>query len=126
MFINRIIDLKKIVRQDKVLVIYGPRQVGKTTLLEQFIQTEKKNKSIRYVTGTDLDVMEYLGSQSLSKVKEFVAGYDMLIVDEAHKIPNIGNTLKLIIDKIKNIEVIVTGSASFELAGQVGEPLTGR
>jgi len=126
--LQRIYNLEKLIRKDKILVIYGARQVGKTTLLESFLEDVKRKgqKKVRYVTGNDIDAIDYLCSQSLKKIEEFVAGYDMLVIDEAQKIPSIGNTLKLIIDKIKTLEVIVTGSASFELAGQVGEPLTGR
>jgi len=81
---------------------------------------------VRYITGEDYGVLEYFEGPYLKKLEEFVAGYDMLVIDEAQKIPNIGNALKLIVDRIKTVETIVTGSASFELAGQVGEPLTGR
>ena len=119
-------NLKKLVRKDKVLVIYGPRQVGKTTLVEHYLNKVNKKKKVKYITGNDNMVIGYFTNPTLEDIKKFVAGYDMLVIDEAQKIPNIGNSLKLIIDRIKNLEIIVTGSASFELAGQVGEPLTGR
>lgn len=119
-------NLKKLVRKDKVLVIYGPRQVGKTTLVEYYLNKVNKKKKVKYITGNDNMVIGYFTNPTLEDIKKFVAGYDMLVIDEAQKIPNIGNSLKLIIDRIKNLEIIVTGSTSFELAGQVGEPLTGR
>lgn len=67
-----------------------------------------------------------LSSSSLKQLKEFVEGYQLLVIDEAQKINNIGENLKLIVDNIKNLYVIATGSSSFDLTGQVGEPLTGR
>ena len=124
--LERIYKLDELVRKDKILVLYGPRQVGKTTLVEAYLDTLSDVVRVRYVTGNDSLVAQTLSHASLRDVEEFVAGYDMLVIDEAQKIPNIGNALKLIIDKIKTVKVIVTGSASFELAGQIGEPLTGR
>ena len=123
--IKRIYDLNKLVRKDKVLVIYGPRQVGKTTLVEDFLE-QNKDKKIKYVTGDDLEALDYLSARSLRKLEEFVGEKEILVVDEAQKIPFIGENLKLIVDRIKGVKMIATGSASFELAGQVGEPLTGR
>jgi len=123
--INRFYKLQNLVTLKKVLVIFGPRQVGKTTLVESYLNG-LNSKRVRYITGEDYGVLDYFEGPYLKKLEEFVAGYDMLIIDEAQKIPNIGNSLKLIVDRIKTVEIIVTGSASFELAGQIGEPLTGR
>lgn len=78
------------------------------------------------VQGDNLDVAEILSSQRLSVLRRFTAGYDYLFIDEAQKIPNIGNNLKLIADTIPGIMVFVTGSSAFELRNQIGEPLTGR
>lgn len=108
----------------KALVIFGPRQVGKTTLIKNFLNRTKEKW--RYETGDDARLHEILGSMDRSKIKEFVKGYDIVALDEAQRIPNIGMALKLIVDDIPNIKIIATGSSSFELAGQVGEPLTGR
>ncbi len=124
--LDRVYKLNKLVRKDKILVLYGPRQVGKTTLVEDYLNGVAHSKKVRYVTGNDNSIAQELSDATLRDVEDFVAGYDMLVIDEAQKIPNISNALKLIIDKIKTVEVIVTGSASFELAGQIGEPLTGR
>jgi len=123
--IPRFYKLEELVNPKKVVVIFGPRQVGKTTLVDNYLKN-LSNKKVRYITGEDYGVLDYFEGPYLKKLEEFVAGYDMLVIDEAQKIANIGNALKLIVDRIKTVEIIVTGSASFELAGQVGEPLTGR
>ncbi len=109
---------------NKVLMIFGPRQVGKTTLMENFLaQTPLRSK---IVTGDDITMHKTLGTQNLSEIKSFCEGYELIAIDEAHKIPNIGMGLKLMTDHIKGLRVVATGSSSFELAGQTGEPLTGR
>lgn len=108
----------------KVLLIYGPRRVGKTTLLQNFLgQTRLKYK---LDSGDNLHTQEILRSQDFKQILAYVEGYDLLAIDEAQNIPNIGMGLKIIVDQMPHINVIVTGSSSFELAGQVGEPLTGR
>lgn len=117
-------DLEKYLTADKALIILGPRQVGKTTLMTDYLlKTHFKTKQ---VTGDDLLIHQALGSQYLENIKSFCEGYDLLAIDEAQKIPNIGIAIKLIIDQLKSIKVIATGYSSFELAGQLGEPLTGR
>jgi predicted AAA+ superfamily ATPase len=116
--------LKKLLAAQKVIVIYGPRRCGKTTLLEKFLAGFKGKYLL--VSGEDLTVKDYLGSQSVDKLKSFVGKNTLLVVDEAQKIKSIGLNLKLIVDHIKGIEVIATGSSSFDLAQNLGEPLTGR
>ncbi len=117
-------DLSKYIVKGKTLVIYGPRRVGKTTLVKDFLETT--NLKYRFETGDNLLIHDALSSQNLEKIKEFVEGLELIAIDEAQNIPNIGMGLKLINDEFPDISVIVTGSASFELAGQIGEPLTGR
>jgi uncharacterized protein len=108
---------------NKVLIIYGPRQVGKTTLLHKLL--EKKHNYL-LVNGEDIDVQHYLSSQSISKLKDFIGNHNLLVIDEAQKIPNIGINLKLLIDNLPNLQIIATGSSAFELANYIGEPLVGR
>jgi len=117
-------DLGKYLRQRKVLVLYGPRQVGKTTLLEDYLHSTPLRW--RLDSGDDVRIREVLGSQDLVRLREYVQGYDLVAIDEAQRIPQIGQGLKLIVDHLPEARVIATGSSSFELAGQVGEPLTGR
>lgn len=108
----------------KVIVIYGPRQVGKTTLLKQ-LEGRIKNK-IFSVSGEDRDVQKWLGSQSIAQLKIFVGDTETLIIDEAQHIPQIGLNLKIMVDNLPNLQIIASGSSSFELANQFGEPLVGR
>jgi uncharacterized protein len=119
-------NLDSYLRPNKVLVVYGARQVGKTTLLRDYLATVEGKIKYRLDSGEDISVAEVINSNSFSKIKEYVAGYDLIIIDEAQKIKNIGEGLKIIVDEIPGIKVIATGSSSFDLAGQIGEPLTGR
>lgn len=117
-------DLAKYIRPNKVLVIYGPRRVGKTVLVTSFLQ--KTNLKYKLVNGDDLSLQELFDLQNIDKFRQFVAGYDLLVIDEAQNIENIGMGLKILIDNVPDLKIIATGSASFELANKVGEPLTGR
>ena len=111
-------------KPNKVLVIYGPRRVGKTTLLNNYLaRTPLKYK---LAIGDDLPTQQLLSSQDVNLIKEYLEGYELFAIDEAQYVPNIGMALKIIVDQIPDIFVIATGSSSFELTGQIGEPLTGR
>ena len=109
---------------NKVVVIYGPRRVGKTTILNQVLNSQEK-KTL-FVDGESENTRRRLSVGDTDLLKEFVGSNELLIIDEAQKIPEIGRNLKLIVDHIPGIKVIASGSASFELAQQIGEPLTGR
>ena len=109
---------------NKVVIVLGPRRCGKTTLLQQVLKRQKEN--YLFVDGDNIHVRESLQSQSIEKLKTFVGEHKMLVIDEAQKIKNIGINLKLIIDHIPDIKVIATGSSAFDLAQNIGEPLTGR
>jgi predicted AAA+ superfamily ATPase len=117
-------DLSKYIEPNKALIIYGPRQAGKTTLLKNFLGT--CGLKYKLDSGDNIKTQNLLSSQDFGSLKEYVAGYDLLAIDEAQKIPNIGVNLKILVDQVPNLKIIATGSSSFELAGQVGEPLTGR
>ena len=80
----------------------------------------------RLDNGENISIQEVLSSQNFDLIKEYCHGYQLIVIDEAQKIPNIGMGLKIIVDNIPDIYVIATGSSSFELSGQIGEPLTGR
>ena len=116
--------LTKILQPSKVIVVYGPRRCGKTTLLNEFL----KGVNLRYllVSGEDIVVQNYLSSQSIEKLLSFVGANQLLVIDEAQKINNIGMNFKLIVDHMKDVKIIATGSSSFDLAKNLGEPLTGR
>ena len=120
---NQLDHLRAIVAPGKVVIVFGPRRVGKTTLLKKYLETEK---DYLFVTGEDIFVREFLSSGSIEKLKEFIGGKKIIIIDEAQYIPDIGLNLKLIVDHISNVRVIATGSSTFDLYKQVGEPLTGR
>lgn len=118
--------LKQKLQENKVILLYGPRRVGKTTLLKELIKNLENEENIKFVSGEDLVIQKELSSQSIEKLRSFIGNTSLLIVDEAHKIPGIGLNLKLIVDHFPKIKVIASGSASFSLAQKVGEPLTGR
>lgn len=107
----------------KVVIVYGPRRAGKTTLLKKFLVNEV---DYLFVTGEDVFVGEYLSSGSIEKLKEFVGNKTLLVIDEAQYISSIGLNLKLIVDHMPHVRIIATGSSTFDLAKQIGEPLTGR
>ena len=122
--IPRFYNLDAYLKPNKVLTIFGPRQVGKTTLLNEFL----KNTSFKYRLdpGDNIRVQEVLSSQDFDRILEYAQGYELIAIDEAQKIKNIGQGLKILVDQNPGLRIIATGSSSFELAGQVGEPLTGR
>ena len=117
-------NLQTYIKSNKVLVIFGPRQAGKTTLLKDYLA--RCPDRYRLESGDNLQTQHILGTADIRALQEYVQGYDLLVVDEAQKIANIGICLKILVDNVPGIKIIVTGSSSFELAGQVGEPLTGR
>lgn len=116
-------QLKSMAAPGKAVIIHGPRRVGKTTLLKKFLEKESNEL---FVTGEDIFVREFLSSGSINKLKSFIGDKTLLIIDEAQYIPDIGLNLKLVVDHLPQVKVIATGSSTFELAKQVGEPLTGR
>lgn len=108
----------------KVVVIYGARQVGKTTLIKQIID-KYKEKSL-YLNCELLSVQQNLSVPEAEKLKNYIGKYKLVVLDEAQKISNIGVILKILVDTYPDIQVIATGSSSFDLAEKISEPLTGR
>jgi len=106
-----------------ILVLYGARQVGKTTLTKT-IMSEFKNPL--YLQGDDPKDSAFLQAKSGEELRTLLSGHDLIVIDEAQRIHNVGIVLKLIADNVPNAKVIATGSSSFELANKVTEPLTGR
>ncbi len=117
--------LKDLKEAHKGIVIYGARQVGKTTLANQIL-TELSLKTL-YLNGDQFgDWRNILESRELSKYKLLLTGYEALFIDEAQRVPNIGISLKIILDNFPDLVVLVTGSSSLDLASKISEPLTGR
>ena len=109
----------------KIITIYGARRIGKTTLSEEIL-TNFSNKKTKYLSCDEPDVIEYLTNKTSNELKSFIGNYELVIIDEAQRIENIGLTLKLLIDNYPEIQIIATGSSSFDLANKINEPLTGR
>lgn len=109
----------------RVLIIYGPRRVGKTTMLQTYLSTQM-DKRVLSVQGEDADVQDTFDSQRLQRLITFGNAYDIIAIDEAQQVPRIGIGAKMLIDHFGDKQILLTGSSSFELGNQVGEPLTGR
>lgn len=107
----------------KAILLFGPRQTGKTTLLHQILD---ENHDVMWLNGDEADVQQLFGNASSSRLKSVFGDCNTVVLDEAQRITNIGLSLKLITDQIKSIQLIVTGSSALELANRTQEPLTGR
>jgi predicted AAA+ superfamily ATPase len=123
-WINRHFSIEENLQKGKVLILYGPRQIGKTSLIDNF-KKKTKLKTLN-TTGENIRIRTIFEKGDLEEILAFVEGYELLIIDEAQTINNIGFALKLLTDHSKELTIIATGSSSFELANQVGEPLVGR
>ena len=126
-YIKRAIEdqvIKDLLSKNKVILIYGARRVGKTVLLRKII--ERMNVEHLLLNGEDFDHEELLKNRSTSHYKRILGKKRLLIIDEAQTIPGIGLKLKLMIDTIPGLKILATGSSSFDLNNEVGEPLVGR
>lgn len=110
----------------KVLVVYGPRQSGKTTSIESYISNRGLGSSVVTFNGDETSDRDLLADASAERMKMLVGDKRIVFIDEAHKIPCIGIVLKRFFDKFKDVQIIASGSASEELAEKTEEPLTGR
>ena len=124
--IPRIIEpyIKEYLRPNKVVVILGPRRVGKTVLIQKIIS--ETTEPFVLLNGEDIATRELFVRRSVNSLESFLGGKKFLIIDEAQKIPDIGNALKLMIDEIADLKVLITGSSAFDVENYTGEPLTGR
>ncbi|KKR79613.1 MAG: hypothetical protein UU24_C0005G0031 [Candidatus Nomurabacteria bacterium GW2011_GWA2_40_9] len=122
--INRIIELKikEKLFDGRVVILYGPRRVGKTTLVKKLI----REYGGKYFSCEEPDVARALTNKTSTEMKKFLGDAKLVILDEAQKIHNIGTSLKLLIDNFPDMQIIATGSSSFDLANKINEPLTGR
>jgi uncharacterized protein len=123
-FVKRLTSVETLIERGKVLIVYGARQVGKTTLIRTYMH-ESALRS-QYYTGDDMVFAADFGKCDLHIITSMVGQAELIVIDEAHKIPNIGRALKLVVDHFPDRFVIATGSSSFELASMSDEPLTGR
>lgn len=119
------LDVLKTLEQEGglVIILYGPRQAGKTTLMQEVLKGKEEQTLL--VNGDDIETQSKFSHHSLEHLKGLVGDKKILAIDEAQKIDNIGLSLKLLVDNI-NIKILVSGSASFDLAHKLNEPLTGR
>jgi len=108
----------------KIIVIYGPRQVGKTTLANQILSDFKEK--VVAINGDELKYHEIFSARNLQRMEEVLDDASILFIDEAQNFPEIGLNLKILFDHRPDLKIMVTGSSSFDLASQIKEPLTGR
>ncbi len=123
--IKRIQKIEDNIKHGRVLIIYGPRRVGKTTLLKEYLATQS-GKKVFFSTGDDIKIRELFASQDKTSILNFARDYEVIAIDEAQMIKDIGLGIKMIIDEYPDKNIILTGSSSFEIAQNIGEPLTGR
>lgn len=106
----------------KAIIVVGPRQVGKTTLCKKILE----NKDYLFLDGDDPTVRDILTNPNTEQLKSILADTNIVFIDEAQRIENIGLTLKIITDQFKDIQLLVSGSSAFEINNKLNEPLTGR
>jgi len=115
--------LEKSLFKGKVVVLYGARQVGKTTLLKEL---QKKYSDSLYFNCDEPDTRESFTNKTSTEMKAMFGDKKLVILDEAQRVENIGLTLKLLVDNFKDLQIIASGSSSFDLSNKIVEPLTGR
>ena len=122
--INRVLRSKIIAKigKGKTIIIVGPRQVGKTTLIENILEKEKH----LFLNGDDPTIRNLLTNPNTEQIKSIIGKNKIVFIDEAQRIENIGITLKIITDQFKGVQLLVSGSSAYELNNKINEPLTGR
>ncbi len=117
-------QISKNIGSGKILLIFGPRQAGKTTLAKKLLA--KHGNPAAYFNCEEMSVREHLVVGVSKKLRELVGDHKLVVLDEAQTVENIGAILKLFVDTYPGIQIIATGSSSFDLANKINEPLTGR
>lgn len=117
-------NIIKKLQPNKVVIVFGARRVGKTVLVKEIL--EKINEPVLSLNGEDINVHDKLAIRSVENYRQLIGSYRLLYIDEAQKIPDIGLKLKLMIDEIEGLRIIISGSSSFDISKDAGEPLTGR
>lgn len=110
--------------QGKALIIYGARQVGKTTLIKSLL--EKLDVKVLELNGDDSDVRDMFQKPNVTSLSRILGDAKLLFIDEAQRIPDMGLAIKIFVDRVPGVQVIATGSSSFDLLETIKEPLTGR
>lgn len=108
----------------KAIVLIGARQVGKTTLVNSILETKKTQ--VQFFDGDDPTVRRLLDKPNTEQIRQLIGEAQIVFIDEAHRLTNIGLTSKIIIDQFKDKQLILSGSSAFELNSSIQEPLTGR
>jgi uncharacterized protein len=119
-------EIRKRMFRGKAIVIMGARQVGKSTLVEMILEDFRNDHKILKLNGDDSDTRTIFENSTSTKIRNIISDHTIVYIDEAQRIPEIGLVLKIMVDNFKKIQVIATGSSSFELSGKINEPLTGR
>ncbi|MEL6392481.1 MAG: AAA family ATPase, partial [Bacteroidota bacterium] len=114
--------IKEKIGRGKAILITGPRQVGKTTLIRQLIADE----DVRFLDGDDPSIRAQLTYPNTEQIRTLIGNKKVVFVDEAQMVEGIGLTLKIIIDQFKDVQLWISGSSSFDLYDRTIEPLTGR
>ena len=122
--INRYLEsiIKNRINTGKAIVLVGARQVGKTTLLKSSLD----KSDYLFLDGDDPTVRSLLSNPNTEQIRTIIGNHKLIFLDEAQRIPGIGITLKIITDQFKNVQLLVSGSSSFDLGNELNEPLTGR
>ena len=115
--------IEKQLFKGKVIIIYGPRRVGKTTISKLLVDQEENS---RYINCELLENKTALETTNSSALRSFIGNFRLVVLDEAQQINDIGRVLKIIADTFPEIQMVATGSSSFELGNRLSEPLTGR
>ena len=117
-------NIIKKLQPNKVVIVFGARRVGKTLLVKEILG--KIKEPFLTLNGDDINVHDKLAIRSVENYKQILGSYKLLYIDEAQKIPEIGLKLKLMVDEIEGLRIIISGSSSFDIHKDAGEPLTGR
>jgi len=125
-YIDRILEttLKNALFKDKAIVIYGPRQVGKTTLVQRLLDEQESKKIARYTCDDQRQAK--LFEPDIQQLKRVVGDSEIILIDEAQAITNTGLVLKLLVDNFPGVQIIATGSSAFELSDKIKESMAGR
>ena len=115
-------EIKKRLGTGKAIILIGPRQVGKTTLIE----TVLKGKNYLLLDGDDPQTRALLTEPNTEEIRSILGKHKYVFIDEAQRIPGIGLTMKIITDRFKEVQLLASGSSSFDLSNRINEPLTGR